>query len=132
MTSKPDATDAADGQNGRRRGAETAGRVVGAALATGRELAGRTRETIRKSPRADRVYRTAVGVTGGTTVALGVVLMPLPGPGTLIALGGIAILGSEFDGAKKVGDKANAAVKAAAAKAKEAKARSAAKRASEV
>jgi len=81
------------------------------------------REAIRRNPKVDRVYRTAVGVTGGTTVALGVVLIPLPGPGALIALGGLAILGSEFEGAKKVSDRASAAAKAGAAKLKERRAR---------
>lgn len=87
----------------------------------------RVRETIRRNPKADRAYRVAVGVTGGTTVALGVVLMPLPGPGALIALGGLAILGSEFEGAKKVSDRAGAAAKSAAAKLAERRARKAAR-----
>lgn len=112
-----------------------AGRMVGAAFATGTRAAGKaaraTREGIRRSPRADRAYRTAVGVTGGATVALGIVLMPLPGPGTLVALGGLAMLGSEFEGAKKVNRKATAAAKAVAAKAAERRARAAEKRASE-
>ncbi|MDM4763560.1 PGPGW domain-containing protein [Galbitalea sp. SE-J8] len=67
-----------------------------------RVTASRVRGVIRRSPRADRVYRAGVGVVGGATVALGVVLMPLPGPGTLISLGGLAILGTEFRGAAKV------------------------------
>ncbi len=85
----------------------------------------RVRETIRRNPKADRAYRTAVGVTGGATVALGVVLIPLPGPGALIALGGLAILGSEFEGAKRVSDRASAAAKAGAAKVAERRARKA-------
>ena len=75
----------------------------------------KTRETIRRSPTADRVYRTSVGVVGAGTVALGVVLIPLPGPGALIGLGGLALLGTEFEGAKKVSGKANAAAKKGAA-----------------
>lgn len=78
--------------------ASAAGRMVGAAFASSKRAAGRAREGIRSRPAADRAYRTAVGVTGGATVALGVVLMPLPGPGTLVALGGLAVLGSEFEG----------------------------------
>lgn len=99
-----------------RSATRTAGRLVGGALAGGRDAAGRAREGIRRRPRADRAYRTAVGVAGGTTVALGVVLIPLPGPGALIALGGLAMLGSEFEGARKVSARANAAARAAAAK----------------
>jgi hypothetical protein len=105
-----------------------AGRMVGAAFASGRRAAGRARDGIRSRPAADRAYRTAVGVTGGATVALGVALMPLPGPGTLVALGGLAMLGSEFEGARKVNEKATAAAKAAAAKLAERRARKAAER----
>ncbi|WP_460944974.1 PGPGW domain-containing protein [Okibacterium endophyticum] len=79
----------------------------------------KTRRVIRRHPRVNRAYRTSVGVTGATTVALGIVLMPLPGPGSLIALGGLAILGTEFEGAKKVSTRANAAVRTGLAKAKE-------------
>ena len=93
-----------------------AGRVVGAALGSARVAAGGVRRAIRRNPKADRVYRTAVGVTGGATVALGVVMIPLPGPGALVSLGGLAILGTEFEGAKKVSTKATAVAKKAAAK----------------
>jgi len=91
----------------------------------------RVRETIRRSPQADRVYRAAVGVTGGATVALGVVLIPLPGPGALVVLGGLAILGSEFEGAKRLSDRAGDAAKAAAAKVAERRARRASGRSPE-
>ena len=96
--------------------AARAGRIVGSALGSARSAARGARRAIRRNPSADRVYRTAVGVTGGATVALGVVLMPLPGPGALVALGGLAMLGSEFEGAKKVSDRATAVAKKAAAK----------------
>lgn len=96
--------------------ASRAGRVVGAALGSARAAAGGARRAIRRNPKADKVYRTAVGVTGGATVALGVVLIPLPGPGALVSLGGLAILGSEFEGAKKVSTRATAIAKKAASK----------------
>src|SRR5688500_12468476 len=77
--------------------APSAGRRVGAAIGrTAAAAAHGTRNTIRRNPTADKVYRTSVGVVGGGTVALGVVLMPLPGPGALIALGGLGILATEF------------------------------------
>jgi uncharacterized protein (TIGR02611 family) len=96
-----------------------------------RSVAGKTRALIRKNPTVNRVYRTGVGVVGGGTVALGVVMIPLPGPGALIAVGGLALLGTEFEPAKKVSTKANAAAKKAyaAARAKSAE-RKAARRAS--
>jgi uncharacterized protein (TIGR02611 family) len=52
--------------------------------------------------RNDAVRKAAVAVTGGTLVATGVVLMPLPGPGTLIAFVGLGVLGSEFPAARRL------------------------------
>lgn len=92
-------------------------------------LARKTRALIRQNPTANRVYRTGVGVAGAGTVALGVVMIPLPGPGALIAVGGLALLGTEFEGAKKVSTKANAAAKKGYAKAKEVRAARKAKKA---
>ena len=91
-------------------------------------IPGKARELIRHNPTTNRVYRTSVGVVGAGTVALGVALIPLPGPGSLIALGGLTILGTEFEGAKKTSRYANdkarkaaAAIAARRAKAKAAK-----------
>jgi uncharacterized protein (TIGR02611 family) len=83
-----------------------------------RSAASAVRGAIRRNPKADRAYRVGVGVVGGTTTALGVVLMPLPGPGTLIALGGLAVLATEFEGAKRVSSRANDTARKAAAAAK--------------
>ncbi|MEC5150223.1 hypothetical protein RCH22_001864 [Cryobacterium psychrotolerans] len=47
---------------------------------------------------------------------LSIVLIPLPGPGALIGLGGLALLGTEFDGAKKVSRRANDLARRGAAK----------------
>lgn len=96
--------------------ASRAGRIVGSALGSAHGVARATRRQIRKNPTADKAYRTAVGVTGGATVALGVALIPLPGPGSLVALGGLAMLGTEFEGARKVNEKATAVAKKAAGK----------------
>jgi uncharacterized protein (TIGR02611 family) len=78
-----------------------------------------TRARIRRNPTADRVYRTGVGVVGTGTVALGVAMIPLPGPGALVALGGLGILSTEFEGAKRVRVKAQGVARSAAAKAGE-------------
>lgn len=83
-----------------------------------RATASAAREAIRKRPGVDKVYRTGVKVVGGTTVGLGVVLMPLPGPGALIALGGLAILGTENEKAKKLNQRGVELAKRAAAAAK--------------
>jgi len=53
-----------------------------------------------------RVGRKAsVGAAGMTTVAVGIALLPLPGPGTLIILGGLTMLGQEFPSAKRIADR---------------------------
>jgi uncharacterized protein (TIGR02611 family) len=83
-----------------------------------RSAAASAREAIRRRPKLDQAYRTGVKVVGGTTVGLGVVLMPLPGPGTLIALGGLAILGTENERAKKLNSQGVDLAKRAAAAAK--------------
>jgi len=92
------------------------GRAAGSAAVGGRAA-------IRGNPVADKVYKTGVGVVGGATVALGVVLMPLPGPGALISIGGLGILATEFEGAKKVQGRAIAAARKAMGTVKEARAR---------
>ncbi|ARJ04395.1 hypothetical protein GCM10010988_31620 [Cnuibacter physcomitrellae] len=98
-------------------------RTAGNVAAGARRVAGGARERIRSVPAADRVYRTGVGVVGGGTVLLGLALIPLPGPGSLIALGGVALLGTEFEPARRVSVKANAAARRAAAAVKDRRAR---------
>jgi hypothetical protein len=106
----------------------TARRVGRAAGRLAASAAKGTREKIRQNPTANKVYRTGVGVVGGGTVALGVALIPLPGPGSLVAIGGLALLGTEFEGAKKVNVKAKAVAKKGFDAAKRARAARKAKR----
>jgi hypothetical protein len=115
MTTESDSTARS---TAKRVGAQ-AGRVAGSAART-------TRGIIRRNPTANRVYRAGVGVVGGGTVAA---LIPLPGPGALIAVGGLAVLASEFDGAKRASTKANAAAKKGVAVAKDLRAKRQAKNA---
>ena len=44
----------------------------------------------------DHTYRVIVGVVGGAVVALGLLTIPLPGPGWLTVLAGLFILATEF------------------------------------
>jgi len=102
--------------------AKNLGRAVGrAAGRTAGKAAHGARERIRRNPTTNAVYRTGVGVVGGGTVALGVVMIPLPGPGALVALGGLGILSTEFEGAKKARTKASSAAKKAVDVAKDAR-----------
>lgn len=47
------------------------------------------------------VKRFAIGTVGFVVVALGIVLMPLPGPGVLIVLVGVLILATQFEWAER-------------------------------
>ena len=47
-------------------------------------------------------YRVGVGVVGGLIVALGLVAIPLPGPGWLIVIAGLFVLASEFTWAERL------------------------------
>jgi hypothetical protein len=46
--------------------------------------------------RSNPVKRTAIMVAGGLLVVVGVVLLVLPGPGLLLVLAGLLVLGNEF------------------------------------
>jgi uncharacterized protein (TIGR02611 family) len=48
------------------------------------------------------LYRVGVAVVGGLVLAVGVVLIPYPGPGWLIIFAGLAILSTEFSWAKRL------------------------------
>jgi uncharacterized protein (TIGR02611 family) len=56
--------------------------------------------------RRSLIRKTAVGTAGAVTVATGIVLLPLPGPGTLIIIGGLALLSREFPAAARLLDRA--------------------------
>ncbi|MCZ2828213.1 TIGR02611 family protein [Modestobacter sp. VKM Ac-2986] len=60
----------------------------------------RRRIAARKSIEAP--YRLGVGVVGGLVVAVGVVAIPLPGPGWLIVFAGLFVLATEFLWAERV------------------------------
>lgn len=63
----------------------------------------RARAWVERHPRIRYAYRLAVGLLGGTVAIVGLILVPLPGPGWLIVFLGIAILGTEFPAAHRVG-----------------------------
>ncbi len=61
------------------------------------------------APTAWRAARKlVVGVAGVTVIAVGVVLIPLPGPGWLIVFAGMAILATEFPAARRKLDEVKA------------------------
>jgi uncharacterized protein (TIGR02611 family) len=47
-------------------------------------------------------YRIAVGVVGSVVVLVGLITVPLPGPGWLLVFAGLGILATEFDWAARL------------------------------
>jgi uncharacterized protein (TIGR02611 family) len=60
------------------------------------------RNQIRSRRSSNVVYRSVVGALGGILVLGGLLLVPLPGPGWLIVLLGLAVLASEFSWAARL------------------------------
>lgn len=58
--------------------------------------------------------RLGVAAVGAVTILIGIVLLFLPGPGTVVIVAGLAILGSEFERPRRwvqsLRDKARAAL----------------------
>ena len=68
--------------------------------------------TSRRQTSIKRTARKAgVGAAGVATIALGVVLIPLPGPGSLVIFGGLTVLGSEFPTARRLSDRTKESVR---------------------
>jgi uncharacterized protein (TIGR02611 family) len=62
------------------------------------------RRAIRSNPHSLRIWRAAVFVVGLVLVLGGLALVPLPGPGWLIVIVGIAVWASEFEPAARLLD----------------------------
>ncbi|MEX5720094.1 TIGR02611 family protein [Geodermatophilus maliterrae] len=60
----------------------------------------RTRVAARRS--IDHAYRLGVGIVGGLVVAVGLVTIPLPGPGWLTVIAGLFVLATEFMWAERL------------------------------
>ncbi|WP_439689265.1 TIGR02611 family protein [Curtobacterium sp. SP.BCp] len=54
------------------------------------------RAWIHARPHVHLFYKVLVGVVGGLVVVIGLILVPLPGPGWLVVFIGLTILASEF------------------------------------
>ncbi|WP_166873203.1 MULTISPECIES: PGPGW domain-containing protein [unclassified Salinibacterium] len=68
-----------------------------------RTLLRRCRAWVERHPALRIAYLVAVAVAGTLIIAVGVLLIPLPGPGWLIVFLGLAVLGTEFAGARRLG-----------------------------
>jgi uncharacterized protein (TIGR02611 family) len=60
------------------------------------------RAWIERHPRLRTTYRIGVGLLGAAIAVLGLILVPLPGPGWLVVFLGLAILGTEFAWARRL------------------------------
>ncbi|WP_110589797.1 TIGR02611 family protein [Microbacterium suaedae] len=60
------------------------------------------RRAIARNRWVDLAYRTLVGLIGTVLVILGLIIVPLPGPGWLIVFGGLAVLATEFGWAQRL------------------------------
>jgi uncharacterized protein (TIGR02611 family) len=61
----------------------------------------RCRAWVERHPRVRWAYRLVVGVLGTLIAVVGLLLVPLPGPGWLIVFVGVAVLGTEFAAARR-------------------------------
>ncbi|MEV4760827.1 TIGR02611 family protein [Micromonospora sp. NPDC049559] len=59
-------------------------------------------ELIRANPTGRIVLKVAVALAGALVVAVGFALIPLPGPGWLIVIGGLGIWAVEFHWARRL------------------------------
>lgn len=66
-----------------------------------RRMLRRARAWVAEHPRFELGYRIVVGVFGTLVVVVGLLLVPLPGPGWLTVFLGLAILGTEFHWARR-------------------------------
>ncbi|KGN38581.1 hypothetical protein N803_07525 [Knoellia subterranea KCTC 19937] len=57
---------------------------------------------MRANPTSAKVYRVAVFLLGLVIVVVGLLLIPFPGPGWLIVIGGLVVWSSEFEKAQSV------------------------------
>lgn len=56
----------------------------------------RMRTWIHARPHVHLFYKVLVGLVGGLVVVIGLILVPLPGPGWLVVFVGLTVLASEF------------------------------------
>lgn len=60
------------------------------------------RSRLSQSPAAERAYRALVGCLGGLIAIVGLIMVPLPGPGWLVVFIGVALIGTEFERARRL------------------------------
>jgi uncharacterized protein (TIGR02611 family) len=62
----------------------------------------RARESFAHRRWINLVYRVVVGLIGFGIVALGIIMLPAPGPGWVVIFAGLGVLATEFEAARKL------------------------------
>jgi uncharacterized protein (TIGR02611 family) len=65
-------------------------------------MAKNVRDRLKSQPVIGHAYRVTIGVIGTLVVALGLLLVPFPGPGWLIVILGLLVLSTEFVWAQRL------------------------------
>jgi len=61
-----------------------------------------TRDRVKRTRSGALTYRIVIGLLGLAIIAVGIVLLPLPGPGWLIIFAGLGVLATEFEWASRL------------------------------
>ena len=67
-----------------------------------RQAAAALRANIAARPVLEQLYQFSLAVLGFATVAVGLVLVPLPGPGWVVVFGGLSLLSARFPWARRL------------------------------
>lgn len=67
-----------------------------------RERLKAVRERVRSTRTGRLTLQIAIGAVGAIVIIVGIILIPFPGPGWLVVLAGLAILGVEFAWARRL------------------------------
>ena len=60
------------------------------------------RALLRKNRAMNHVYRVTVALVGTAIILIGIVLLPLPGPGWLVIFAGLFVMSTEFEWADRL------------------------------
>lgn len=63
---------------------------------------GRFRERVRELPGGRLAWRIGITVVGALVIIIGIILLPLPGPGWLIIFAGMGLLATEYSWAARL------------------------------
>ncbi|MFG2906579.1 TIGR02611 family protein [Kitasatospora sp. NPDC048286] len=83
-------------KTGGNTGTGEAAEAVDAAVDGGRAVGSRAPAFVRRSPTLHRIWQVAIFLAGLAVVVLGLVMLPLPGPGWLVIFLGMGIWATEF------------------------------------